>query len=133
MKVFVISDIYSSIQKEEMLKSISELDLCVIDLGAIKDEISSDEDNIVNSLQSQLQNSNFNAYNDCLIGITQSGNDLQIFANKIPGVSVASCANIHLVSAIRNFDVNGCDIASSIPINEIFSITTKFITNFGKQ
>ncbi len=128
-KVGIASDVESFIVKQKIIKNLSNR-FIFIDLGV--DSLSTI--NNYRDLASHAAHGIFNQTFACCVLISLTGNGLQSHANKFDYIRAGPCHSIEeLLEAIDNYDINMCDVSSSLPLPMIEIIISTFIDRFFQK
>jgi ribose 5-phosphate isomerase RpiB len=127
LRIAIVCDSYSFAAKDALLIYLSGKSYQFIDLGVYS---SSEEYDYVELAARVASAFKSNQCNGC-IGLSLTGNGLQIYANKYTFIRAAPCvfrdAGLEAV-AVR---ANMCDIKSSLSLQDIFFIVDNFLAGIG--
>ena len=128
----IVCDTLSVEQKAALICKLCNQDkYAVRDLGEISIQMEADENQLVAQI-AEIINSNSSQDVSCIIGLSTSGNGIQIYANKIDGMIAVPCSTVATVKecVAEASGTRLCDIPSYLSLDMITEIIDAFTSMF---
>ncbi len=128
----IVCDTLSAEQKAALIRKLCDQDKYVVkDLGEISIQAEAGENQLVAQI-TEIINSNLSKGVSCIIGLSTSGNGIQIYANKIDGMIAVPCSTVTVVRecVAEASGARLCDIPSYLSLDVIIQIIDAFTSMF---
>lgn len=123
--VAIISDSESFLKKHAVLEALADYNCKLFDLGVFSRDEEYSYVELVTRVAETLQRREC----DICIGLSLSGNGLQIDANKFDNIRAAPCASVvEAQEAASSVDANMLDIYSGLPEEYVVEIAKSFVS-----
>ena len=123
LKVAVVADPYGYRTKDALVTFLAGQECKVVDLGVN----SPDEEYEIQELASRVATAFQGGVCQCCIGLSLTGNSLQIWANKYDFIRAAPCLSVDAANDAIALNANMCDITSRLPLKDVIALVEIFL------